>query len=35
MAKLQKQNVLDSFEEAKVPDGFENKTEPSPEIGQN
>ena len=34
VAKLQKENVLDSFEQAKLPDGFENRTEPSPEIGQ-
>ena len=35
VAKLQKQNVLDSFEHPiKLPDGFETGSEPSPEIGQ-
>ena len=36
VAKLQKQNVLDSFEyPVTQPDGFENGSEPSPEIGQS
>ena len=35
VAKLQKQNVLDSFEHpVKLPDGFDTGSEPSPEIGQ-
>ena len=35
VAKLQKQNVLDSFEHPiNLPDGFETGSEPSPEIGQ-